>query len=379
MRQNISHQLQIINDERAHVLLPAMILIGCMMLFGIIGNSLVIYIFLRKFKVTTQTTLFLALACFDLMSSSIAMPFEIFDLRYFFTFESSILCKFMRSWVAFPIMASNQVLLLIAIDRYLKVCRPLKKQIIPHLARKLILLSVALSIVFTVPAFLIYGTRSAWTHVPGLLGSDCSTSDDMKDSIFPVIYEGLLLVVFVCFVIILGVLYGLIWRVSQRKAFRSHVFRERGRLLSHTSSSDHGHQPPKTFKFQVSTCEDTHPGDLTTALSFSSGNLRNGLRTSKSTIIAFTVTTVFFLSFLPHLGLVLMKNIKKDFDYHLENAELVAFNIFLRSFFVNPVAHPVVYATMNARFRHECVCLIKRLTKCCFCVKDNRRKPEPKH
>jgi hypothetical protein len=84
---------------------------------------------------------------------------------------------------------------------------------------------------------------------------------------------------------------------------------------------------------------------------------------SKTTIIAFLVTIVFILSFLPHLSLQVAKMIKKGFDYNLHGSALVAYNIFLRSYFINSAANPFIYGVFNIKFSAE----VKRLWRkmCC--------------
>jgi hypothetical protein len=54
------------------------------------------------------------------------------------------------------------------------------------------------------------------------------------------------------------------------------------------------------------------------------------VKTRKTTIIAMSVTVVFFLSFLPHLSLITARIVNKDFDQQLRGASLVFYNIFLR-------------------------------------------------
>ena len=90
----------------------------------------------------------------------------------------------------------------------------------------------------------------------------------------------------------------------------------------------------------------------------------NRLKSRKATMIAMSVTVVFFLSFLPYLSLITARIVHTDFDKSLRGAALVFYNIFLRSYFINSVANPVIYGVQNARFRTECHRLFRKIVSC---------------
>ncbi|ESO83225.1 hypothetical protein LOTGIDRAFT_169634 [Lottia gigantea] len=323
------------------------------------------------------------------------MPFEVFDLRFFFNFSSEIACKIMRSLVTFTTCASNQILLLIAIDRFRKVCCPLKMQMTPSIARKFIFISVIIAILMTIPAFFLYGLRSAITPIPGLLGSDCATGDDVKDTIYPIVYELVLIFFFVFFTTCFAVLYTCIWRASRRLAFARKSFRSEqscsliGEDTTSSSIDNRNDKKPKcdkrarsnvvivmktdSFCRQVS----SEPGSPNMARKKPQRITAASIKT-KATLIAFAVTMVFFLSFIPHLGLAALKNAKKDFDYTLQGPQLVAFNIFLRFYFVNCVANPFIYSAMNPIFRRRCIDVFRYIC-CCVCRTCKIKKDLPVH
>ena len=88
------------------------------------------------------------------------------------------------------------------------------------------------------------------------------------------------------------------------------------------------------------------------------------LKSQKATRIAMSVTLVFFLSFLPHLSLITARLVHTDFDRSLRGAALVMYNIFLRSYFINSVANPIIYGVQNVRFRAECYRLFREIVSC---------------
>ncbi|KAK7479094.1 hypothetical protein BaRGS_00029686 [Batillaria attramentaria] len=85
----------------------------------------------------------------------------------------------------------------------------------------------------------------------------------------------------------------------------------------------------------------------------------------KTTIVAFSVTLVFVISFLPYLALMFVRAVIKDFDYTLHTpAQLNFYNIFIRFYLLNSAANPVIYGVLNEKFRKECWALCNRICCC---------------
>ncbi|XP_067665974.1 neuromedin-U receptor 2-like [Haliotis asinina] len=349
---NVSHgnmTLQEVNDAMAVLLIPAMVYVGLMMIVGLVGNGLVVYVFPTKLTTGTQSVLITCLAVFDLLSCIIAMPTEIADMRFFFMFGSVFACKMFRCVNTFCAICSILTLLGIAVDRYRKVCCPHKKQLGTNQVKIVIGLSILFSALFSWPAIAIYGIRSADTGVENLIGQDCSTSDALKHTLYPLIYNGVLALLFIIITVVLCVLYYLVWRTAKK----------------HTETSRPvGQNTPSTgTTIELSSADSDGSVPNNTGHSPRRG-MTSQRRTNKTTTIAFMVTIVFILSFLPHLSLVIARSTVKDFDYKLDDTGTVFFNIFLRSYFVNSAANPIIYGVMNVRFRREC-CKVLKNVFCC--------------
>ncbi|XP_071111658.1 nematocin receptor 2-like [Haliotis cracherodii] len=351
---NMSHSnvtLQEVNDAMAMLLLPAMVYVGVMMIVGFVGNVLVVYVFPMKLTISTQSVLITSLAVFDLLSCIISMPTEIADMRFFFMFESVFACKMLRCVNTFCAMCSILTLLGIAVDRYRKVCCPHKKQLGIKQMKFVISFSILLSAAFSWPAIVLYGIRSADTGVEHLIGQDCSTSDAVKHTLYPLIYNGVLALLFIIIAVVLCILYFLVWRTAKKHT-------------ETTRSVSVGQNTPSTgttIELSSADSEGSVPNKTGRSPSRSMTSRR---RTNKTTTIAFMVTIVFILSFVPYLSLVIARSTVKDFDYKLDDVSTIFFNIFLRSYFVNSAANPVIYGVMNVRFRREC-CKVLKSVFCC--------------
>lgn len=83
-----------------------------------------------------------------------------------------------------------------------------------------------------------------------------------------------------------------------------------------------------------------------------------------TTLIAVAVTTIFIVSFLPHLCLMLARFLKPSLYDNLSDSGFVLYNIFLRSYLASSVLNPFIYGCLNRKFRYHC-CLILRAILCC--------------
>ncbi|BFZ10985.1 hypothetical protein BsWGS_14024 [Bradybaena similaris] len=208
--------LTALNDDMFRRLAPTVVVLVAVMIVGVVGNILICYIFTRKLRRNSQNFLLLCLGIFDLLSSCVGVPSEIFDVRHYYLYESVEMCKAMRFLTTFPSLASILVLLVIAVDRYRKICKPLHHQIHLSHARIALIIIVVIAFTFSVPALYIYGHRSFPTPVADVYGYDCSVDDVFKDKPYPLVYEGVFLAAFLVCTVVLASIYIRIWLETRR-------------------------------------------------------------------------------------------------------------------------------------------------------------------
>ncbi|XP_053376152.1 uncharacterized protein LOC128547416 [Mercenaria mercenaria] len=172
------------------VFLPVTIIIGLFSLLGIIGNTVVIIVYNRKYPTCNFKYFVLVLAGIDLVSCAILMPMEMYTLAHWFKFTYSWLCKIKSFLNVFTVTSSASALLLIAIDRFRKVCKPHSKQIQPQLAIKLTIIILFLSIIPATSDAVFWGIH---THVEGNVTIFmCEKDDEFKDTIWPKLHAVIL-------------------------------------------------------------------------------------------------------------------------------------------------------------------------------------------
>ncbi|XP_046567865.1 nematocin receptor 2-like [Haliotis rubra] len=322
------------NENMAKTLIPAMAFVGVIMVIGFFGNFLVCYIFTRRIPLSVNTFLLVILAALDLVNCTLNMPFEIIDLRYFYVFESDIACKIFRFLVAFPNIDSTFVLLIITVDRYKRVCRPMSIQMTFKDARKYVAIATAAAILLSLPAVLIYGTETVKTSMKELYGQDCKSTDKITGTAFRFFYQVAIGLGAMLISAVLCYIYVHIWR-----EIRTHEINIRKKtqfvLMDTSNSTKHSTTGPS-------------PGHQSEDIP----NEIKGRPTSRKriTFIAFTVTSVFISRSVPEP--------KWPLDGLLSR-------ILIRFYYLNSMTNPFVYGFMSKRFRRECFKVF--VPKCLVC------------
>lgn len=209
-------RLRELNDDIARQLVPAMVFVALLMVVGLAGNVVASFVFSFRLRMSTQHLLILWLAVFDLLSCSIAMPAEIADMRYFMLFESEVACRLLRFVNHYCSFASILTLIVIAADRYIKVCRPLRRQMSLRHTKMAVAAVLVVALALAIPSPVLYGIRTADTAEPGIHGHDCSTNDEVRGTLFPLVYNSILFLLFIVILIALTIIYVKIWREMRR-------------------------------------------------------------------------------------------------------------------------------------------------------------------
>ncbi|XP_067667476.1 nematocin receptor 2-like [Haliotis asinina] len=335
------------NENIAKTFIPAMAFVGVVMVVGFFGNGIVCYIFIRKIPLSVNTFLLVILAALDLVNCTLNMPFEITDLRYFYVFESDFACKLFRFFVAFPTIDSAFVLLIITFDRYKRVCKPLTVQMTFKDARKYVAIATAAATLLSLPAFFIYGTETVKTSLKELHGQDCKSVDNITGTAFRFVYQ---VGIGLGAVLISGVLcyiYVHIWReirTHEKNIRKKTQFVLVDKLTKHnTTGANPDHQSEDI--------PDVIKGRPTQSMTSS----------KRITFIAFTVTFVFMLSYLPLVVIMAVRAVPQP-KWALDG---LLSRILIRFCYLNSMTNPFVYGFMSKRFRHECFQVF--ISKCLVC------------
>lgn len=193
--ENTTEPHEELNARYANALLPLTIIFGLFAAIGVIGNILVLLVFSlgREFRNNNFKIFVICLGLVDLLTCVFLIPAEMAKHRNYFSFENLFMCKTKCLFNVWAGCAAALALLIISIDRFRKVCQPLKKQITPSLALKLcILLAFGVPVLLSWPGALMCGIKEEnktniynTTTVVYL----CETEPQYKKSIWRYIYK----------------------------------------------------------------------------------------------------------------------------------------------------------------------------------------------
>ena len=149
-----------LNDEMRLTVLPVTIFVGIEAVFGFFGNLLILYVFLFYYHKCNFKYFVLCLSFIDTTSTLTTLPGEIVTQTFWYVYPVPLVCKIKSFFNMFTVCGCAFGLLVIAIDRYRKVCRPLAWQIKPRLAMILIFIQLIISFIIAIPVPFFWGTHS---------------------------------------------------------------------------------------------------------------------------------------------------------------------------------------------------------------------------
>ncbi|XP_052700910.1 neuropeptide S receptor-like [Crassostrea angulata] len=367
---------------------PALVYTILLLIIGLPGNFVVLYVYTEKWGRSSTRTFILGLAILDLVNCLVTYPMEIALLTRPLLFDFPVLCKVTRFTTYWCNTASVLILIAIAVDRYQRICRPLSKPMTTRTAKFVIFYAMGVAVVSMWPALVLYGTKS--TPVSRTVVSKlCQIQDNFHVTVYPLVFFVLHGVCTVIIFLILTVIYLLVGiKVCKLRTFRS-------KSCSVTSISEFADEDDQLYLGNCKGAKNSElelqplkgqknkrpengskddippaPGAIKVALKTTSDTLKKAQksvtdkrfrRVSKTTIMLFLVTLMYVICFLPFLGIVFHRTIHKDAFMIMTRSEKMAFNVILRSYLLSCAINPIIYSFCSELFRKECTYLFKKL------------------
>ncbi|XP_014776024.1 neuropeptide FF receptor 2 [Octopus bimaculoides] len=336
--------LERLNDEKALLRIPAIIYTIILMVIGLFGNTITCYIYGYRLKMLPTHCFIIVLAVFDILSCCIAMPTEILDMRYPFMFPSMIACKILRFLSYFTTGSSSIILLIIAVDRYKRVCRPFKRQISVREAKIIAVVISVIGIGVTSPMLYISGKMTHPTRIPYINGTDCSISDNVRNTKFPKIYFGILFLIIISSFVAMSICYLLLWLEVKNRCSNP--------IGSNRTTSNAPIEMPNS------------PQALTDERS-------NSKTLNRTNLTVFLVTLLFILSYIPCLSLQVARTIIQ-YELNMNHVTELFYCIGMRSYFLSNSLNPIIYGYCNRQFGDEFKRLFSRYKEVSRNLKNGR-------
>ncbi|KAK3578916.1 hypothetical protein CHS0354_035539 [Potamilus streckersoni] len=238
--------LKQINDAEVIVLLPVIVFYVIIMVSGIIGNIFVLIIYTYRFKRMSAKFYILSLAILDLIVCCIGIPYHLLDVLHPYTYFFSNACKALTFLITFFTFGSIYVLLVVGVDRFLKICRPLKKQVSDFGRRKACFIAIGLGLISSWPQAVIYGHSSV---VPlgyvNITGVECFVDDFYQETKYPIIYLGFTFFIAICIIITLIVLYSFIcYKIYIHDKYKGDILRTIAGSSTFPETNTHNNKVP---------------------------------------------------------------------------------------------------------------------------------------
>ncbi|KAL3858406.1 hypothetical protein ACJMK2_013141 [Sinanodonta woodiana] len=398
---NTNFQLEDVNNQKILENIGGIIFVSLMMIVGFGGNSVAIFVYLRRYRPSTHRTFIVSLAIVDLATCCVPMPFILVTLRYPIMFQNNVGCKILHFLTYAMCIGSSMILLTIAGERYRMICVPHGKQLSERMSKYICVLGIFLGILLSWPVAVMYGNRTFKTGVDRIVGTECNVNDDFADTKYPAYFNIFLIFVFLATLISLSVVYTLIGKQIFR--MKKIISPKCNTNLSETDSKT------KTQTTEFSQKEETKKGGI---LNNINGNISNKAanscvdigqgkqsvvivsknymfkevntkikdtekkqsRTVAITRVLFIITVVYVCSYLPHLALRTAAFLNKNLLPNLSFAGMLAYQTFRWTFFINNMANPIIYGLYDRKFKQE----VRKLWRSCFgtCFKHNHSRDD---
>ncbi|XP_071179363.1 cholecystokinin receptor-like [Mytilus edulis] len=379
------------NDEIVKSLIPNIVLLSIYIMTGIFGNGLVLIVYTLRMKNLSDERYFIPiLAVFDMIASVYLGSFATYECLNQVIFSNSIVCKIAEFFAGFTTFVPIFVLLIIAIQRYLKVCHPLKSPIQRSVKRVSLCLANLCSFIIALPIPFVFDTNSFYSSDYGILGMRCGGVKD-GETTFRIVYSILLGTFAIVVTSTLIILYSKIGytiyhqlKVNTTKSKQTQNDSDQeGKTISteiSAASLSGDVQLMETENNQEQSTVISDPNSLdakknmttsTVNNSKQSGSMRrqktNRRITHNITIMFLIITLIFLLCYISKVIVLIIEGLNKDFWEEMSTAKRSGVLFVSDMFIINNIVNPFIYAFMDTKFRNESKTLLKRLFMFCLC------------
>ncbi|XP_041375468.1 C5a anaphylatoxin chemotactic receptor 1-like isoform X3 [Gigantopelta aegis] len=309
-----------------------MIFLIILFVAGIVGNTLVIYVYHVKWRRSNFTLFIEVLAAIDLTNCLVSLSL-FFVLTLYKGDKFGPVCS-TASYVAIgTALSSGFVLVIVAFDRNWKIHNPIKHELTIGMTWKMCLAAVVVGMAASIPGTFMFGRKETVYVDDGGVAFNhtwCFFKAHAFKSYTMYIFASVLGVVFLFILTSLSVLYFLIWR-----ALRVHLQRRASLGCSRIRVSLGG--------------KDSH------------GNYYRAQKTTAR--LFFIITIAFFLTYFPYF-IALYILIFKDTDPEFLSPVGKAFvDLAKLSPMMSNVINPIIYSLSSTRFRREIVMIFKGVSR----------------
>ena len=309
-----------LDKEFQRKIMPTSVLYNIATSLGILGNVAVLLVYNFRFKRQEHRYYIPVLAWADLSGCvTNSVYFNTLDV-YHVTYPSDLLCQLLSFLVIFNSGISSHLILIIALQRYLTLCRPLGKQLTARARRLSLVIVTVLALIYGLPAFYASGTHGQNRTSTCSIVSE-GTSDDKK------LYFGGMLFLILLNILITAGLYLPVVRIVYNSISRL----EETTFPENTETNESG---------------ETVGGS----------NVSRALAKHSMSLTVLCIIIVFIVSFLP--SLIIQSLAMKEANVENSTSEINLYHFFGRFYTFNHVLNPIIYLGFDKKFRRKIMSLL---------------------
>lgn len=301
--------LKHMDDGQIEKLTPSLVFLCSTLLVGIPGNLIVLLIYRQTYRESVYRTLIWSLAWTDILFCMTGTPFNISRIIRFFTFTERWACQLFTLIFVFLVMVSSSLLIVLSIHRYRQICIPFGRQITLKNIKYFVLGCIVMGLYFSIQDVMLQPTIELKLS-PNLTAFHCPVNS--SNTTYGSVHDYLLVAYFIGCLFTLVILYSLIARklYLQRKKKELYI----GMNKSVQESKD---------------------------------------LSVKMTKITFTISVIFAVSYIP---IIAIKAFGKHLDWtSLTQSESLTIELFSRTYVLNHVTNPFIYAFFDHKFRRHVI------------------------
>ncbi|XP_062577680.1 orexin receptor type 2-like [Saccostrea cucullata] len=342
---------QSLSEKYSELLLPSTVIQIIAAIFGVFGNVLVLLMYTKYIEDKTGCRYFIPiLAVVDLLGSLSNVIEFYLDNTMRYIYPGAFLCKTMPFLIIFTGGFSAFLILAIALQRYLVICRPFGKQMTPKMCRIAILLILLICIGYASPILKFKGIsqKLKTLNVTGNV-SFCHIDDGTNNSSAIITYHGTLLFLSLTNIVITSILYLPVIRTIYK-------------ILSPTRQKQPNRDPKENINLAVITLTKPQQQRVNDDTIYIPSTERSPEQTARRNIsvMYLVIIVVYVVSYVTSLVTHIYQFAKtEEIKGYLRNIYVLCY----RFNHLNHIANPYIYWFYDIQFRKE----LRKF--CCSCIR----------
>ena len=360
------------NRNISDVLIPNNVILALYILLGVVGNGVVLYVYKVHFTRNLKERYFIpVLAATDLIACVVCGSFGILENILHTNLSNTYLCKVWSFLIFLSTFMSVMLLLIIAVQRYRKIVKPLGRQMDSKLNRIALLCAFLFSFVLACPTAFVYGTEYISSKNGSHIGMRCTINTE-EYAVVSMIYSSL---VGIITLIIIGSLIGIYFHIGW--TIYKHVkFQRKNSNMTGTRKGTNGQLTPnmdlKPIKHEnmngekyAPQTENAKESELPTQNSMDNRgksadvgkpNQDHREKLNKKILHRFSlmfmlITIIFLICYIPTMTMIFLGALNTTEWDEFSDSARAALRFVYTMYIINNVSNPFVYAFLDTKFR----------------------------